>query len=104
MTIAPSDEWIRTDFNGILEQDMLCLAHKDVVTDQAGRPIALRAGLSVTAFDDDEDEHGRPDPLIASGIVEPSPAWAACRGSRWVLRVDAAGFRHLSDTQTGRAE
>ena len=100
MQPPPSDQWISADFNGILERDLLCLAHKDVVTDRAGRAVALRPGLNVTAFDEDTDDDGRPDALIASGVVEPAPDYAACRGSRWVLRIDGEGIRHESDVPT----
>ena len=82
------------DFNGLLEDGLLCLAHADTVTDQAGRAIPLRPGLALTAFEPDQDDDGRPADLVASGVVERSPAWARCRGSVWSLRIDAAGIRH----------
>lgn len=91
------DEWIRADFNGMLESGLLCLSHSDTVLDVGGREIALRAGMRVTAFDDDLDERGRPDRLFATGIVEVSPALAQCRGSRWSLRFDADGIRWESE-------
>ena len=56
----------------------------------------LRPGLTLTAFDYDADEHGRPDDIFARGVVEPSPEYARCTGSKWALRIDAAGIRHTS--------
>ena len=38
-----------------------------------------------------------PDDIFASGVVEPSPEYARCAGSKWALRIDAAGIRHASD-------
>jgi hypothetical protein len=61
--------------------------------------VTLRTGMVLTAFDEDADEHGNRDDLIASGIVEPSPPWLRCNGSRWTLRIDQHGVRHESDLQ-----
>jgi hypothetical protein len=30
-------------------------------------------------------------------VVERAPDWLACRGSKWVLRIDERGLRHESD-------
>jgi hypothetical protein len=53
----------------------------------------------LTAFDEDADEHGNRDDLIATGAVEVSPPWLQCRGSTWVLRIDENGVRHESETR-----
>ena len=93
----PQPSWVLADFNGLLEHRLLCLAHQDTVRDEAGQTIHLRPGLVFTAFDHDSDDGGRPDALFATGVVEPSPDFAQCRGSRWALRIDANGIRHESD-------
>jgi hypothetical protein len=72
---------LRADFNGLFGA-VLCLSHSDTCLDESGTAVQLRAGMRVTAFDLDEDEHGVRDDLIATGIVEPSPEWLQCRGSR----------------------
>ena len=87
---------IRADFNGLFG-DLLCLSHGDTAPDETGLPVLLRAGMLVTAFDEDADENGERDELFATGIVEPSPDWLSCTGSRWVLHIDANGVRHQSD-------
>ena len=51
----------------------------------------------VTAFDEDVDDEGKPDNLIAAGIVERPPKWLSCNGSRWVVRINRDGVRHESD-------
>jgi len=86
---------IWADFNGLFG-DLLCISHGDSAPDPAGQPVALHAGMQLTAFDHDSDENGKRDDLVASGIVEPSPAWLQCNGSRWVLRI-AGGVRHESE-------
>ena len=64
---------------------------------ESGVEIVLLPGLCLTAFDEDADEHGNRDDLVASGTVEPPPAWLHCRGSRWVLRIDENGVRSESE-------
>lgn len=89
--------WVLADFNGLLEPGLLCLAHRDTVTDRAGRAVTLRPGLHLTACEPDLDDDGSPALLVASGVVEPSPAYAHCTGSRWSLRIEASGIRHVPD-------
>jgi hypothetical protein len=86
---------LRADFNGLFG-NILCLSHEDTCLDEAGNAIVLRAGMNVTAFDEDSED-GKPDNLLASGTVEPSPDWLQCNGSKWVLVIDANGVRHESD-------
>jgi len=87
---------LQADFNGLFG-DLLCLSHGDSCPDEQGQAILLHAGMSVTAYDEDVDDHGEPDNLIATGTVEPSPEWLQCSGSRWVLRIDSRGVCHESD-------
>ena len=87
---------LRADFNGLFG-DLLCLSHGNTCQDEKGKDIELQAGMEVVAFDEDSNEHGEPDNLIARGTVERSPEWLQCRGSRWALRIDKHGVRHESD-------
>lgn len=87
---------LRGDFNGLFG-DLLCLSHTETCKDESGAEVVLRAGMIVTAFDVDEDDQGRQDDLLATGVVEASPDWLGCRGSRWSLRIDEHGVRHESD-------
>ena len=88
---------LRADFNGLFG-DLLCLSHGDTCRDEAGNQVALAAGMHVTAFEPDTDDDGRPADLIATGLVEPSPDWLQCNGSRWALRIDEHGVRHQPET------
>lgn len=89
---------LQADFNGLFG-DILCLSHEDFCLDEQGARVDLHAGMQVTAFDLDSDEQGRRDNLIASGVVEPSPDWLRCRGSKWALRIDEHGVRHESEIE-----
>jgi len=89
---------LHADFNGLFGE-LLCLSHRDTCTGENGAEIPLREGMTVTAFDEDTDEAGRRDDVLASGVVERSPDWLACKGSRWVLRIDSRGVHHQSDLE-----
>jgi hypothetical protein len=92
----PHSTRVRADFNGLFGE-LLCLSHKETCMGPDGREVVVREGMEVTAFDEDVDEQGKPDDLIAAGTVERPPEWLSCKGSRWVLRVDHNGVRHESD-------
>lgn len=100
------DWWTQTrvnaDFNGVFG-DLLCLSHSDTCADERGALIELRPGLVLTAYEDDQDERGRPDKLLATGVVEPSPDWLQCNASRWVLRLDERRVYHESDLLGGHS-
>jgi hypothetical protein len=85
---------LRADFNGLFGE-LLCLSHSDTCTDDAGNKVVLQAGMVVTAFEPDFHD-GQPADLVATGIVEPSPDWLQCNGSRWALRIDENGVRHVA--------
>jgi len=87
---------LRADFNGLFG-DILCLSHEDTCEDEFGNVVVLRAGMVVTAYDEDPNDAGERDDLLASGTVEPSPDWLQCKGSRWALRIDSKGVHHQSD-------
>ena len=90
---------LHADFNGLFGE-LLCLSHKDTGLDEHGVEVPLHAGMRVTAYEEDSDDAGRRDDLLASGIVERSPDWLACRGSKWVLRIDEHGVRNESDLKS----
>ncbi len=90
-------DWVHADFNGLFGP-VLCLAHEDTSVRADGTTLVLSAGLVLTAFEPDVED-GRPDPLVATGVVEPAPEWLSCAGSRWVLRLDARGVQHRSDRE-----
>ena len=70
---------IKADFNGLFG-DVLCLSHDHTCEDEFGNVVALRAGLVVTAYDQDSNDAGERDDLQASGTVEASPDWLKCKG------------------------
>ena len=89
---------VRADFNGLFGE-VLCLSHEDTCVDETGAVLYLREGLILTAYDEDADEQGKRDDLLARGIVEAAPDWLRCNGSKWVLRIDENGVNHESDVR-----
>jgi len=92
---------VRADFNGLFG-DILCLSHEDTCLDENGAVFHLRQGLTLSAYDEDADENGNRDDLMAQGVVEPAPAWLQSHGSKWVLRIDEDGVFHESDLRESR--
>ena len=76
---------------------MLCLSHGDMCKDEFKNDVILCEGMLVTAFDEDIDLDGNRDDLLAHGIVERSPEWLQCKGSKWVLRIDERGIHNESE-------
>ncbi|HET7585848.1 MAG TPA: hypothetical protein VFK13_13110 [Gemmatimonadaceae bacterium] len=60
---------VRAEFNGLFG-DLLCLSHSDTCKAEDGSTVRLEAGMELTAFAEDADEHGQRDDLLASGTVE----------------------------------
>lgn len=77
---------LQADFNGLFG-DLLCLSHHDTCQDEFGNTVPLRAGMVVTAYDEDTNDAGERDDLLASGTVQQSPDWLQCNGSRWALKI-----------------
>ena len=91
-----SNPKVRADFNGLFG-DILCLSHEDTCLDENGVVFRLSEGLTLTAYDEDADENGNRDDLLAHGKVESAPAWLQSHGSKWVLRIGEGGVKHESD-------
>lgn len=89
---------VHGDFNGLFG-DLLCLSHEDTCKDEFGNEVILEEGMILTAFDEDADENGNPNYLVASGIVKPATGWLKDHGSKWVLRIDANGVYHETEIE-----
>ena len=87
---------LQSDFNGLFGE-WLCLSHAETCLDANGEQVEVREGMTATVFDEDVDDDGNPDNLIATGTVQRPPDWLQCAGSRWALKIDGNGVRHESD-------
>jgi hypothetical protein len=96
---------VHGDFNGVWKDEkgeILCLSHSETCRGEHGDLVELSSGMTVTAFDHDLDENGNRDDLLASGVVEASPDWLQCKGSKWILRIDENGIYHESEMSDKR--
>jgi hypothetical protein len=80
---------MKTDDSG-----RLLLATVGTREDLSRYGIELRNGSRLNFWADDEDENGKPDPLVFSGVFRYSEDDA-----NWVAELDGEGFAHLSDRQ-----
>lgn len=85
------------DFNEMLEPDLVLLSSKNTKNNSDGKLVNLIAGLQITIYENDVDEYGHPDKLVATGVVEAnhSTGWSA--HARWCCRIDDSGIRHESE-------
>jgi hypothetical protein len=89
---------IPVDFNEMVEPDLVLLSRTGVRTDSTGASVTLRAGDQVFIYSDDNDDQGRPDPLIAMGWVEVDrheQGWS--KHVPWRCRFSDEGVRPLSE-------
>jgi hypothetical protein len=85
------------DFNEMLEPNLVLLSATDAKTASNGTVVLLSDGLKVSVYMDDTNEHGHPDNLVATGVVEvnQSTGWGA--HVKWCCRIDTNGIRHQSE-------
>lgn len=91
--------FVHGDINGVFG-DILCLSHSDDCRGENGESIAMHEGMEVVAFEEDSDDVGAPCFLVVEGVVERSPDWLRCKGSKWALRMNERGARHVYDLHT----
>ena len=90
---------VRVDFNEMLERDLVLLSKSDTTVDSVGGQVFLREGVRVLVFQEDWDESGRPDNLIAEGVVERHPGTGFGVVAKWCCRIDSNGIRHESEVR-----
>ncbi|MBR1125619.1 hypothetical protein JQ628_29135 [Bradyrhizobium lablabi] len=91
------------DFNELIERDLVALSMSDEKTCSTGEKILLQDGLAIEIYsNDDLDDSGEPDTLIASGVVERNSARGWAEAIRWCCRIDELGIRHESDLRNSK--
>lgn len=88
---------VYADFQNLDDSNRLRLTCAGTRRDLERQNIALREGLTLTFYTDDADDQGRPDVLLAEGVVH-YDAEANC----WVAAVNWDAIRHASDEVAGR--
>jgi hypothetical protein len=88
---------VYADFQNLDDFNRLRLTCAGTRDDLARQNIQLHEGLVLTFYTDDADEAGRPDELLADGVVRRNTA-EQC----WVAEVDWNALRHASDDRPGQ--
>lgn len=91
---------IRVDFNEMVEDNLVLLSTEDKALDSAGNSVELAEGREVNVYEEDSDDRGNPDFLVATGLVERNRAQDWSSHVRWCCRINADGVRHLSEIRT----
>jgi hypothetical protein len=90
---------VYADFHNADTRGRVRLNCVGTIEDLARQGIALRDGMALTLYADDLDAQGRPDELLADGIVSFSEE-EHC----WVAAVDWSAIRHASREQSVPAD
>jgi len=88
---------IYVDFNEMVSHDVVALSQTDVRKDVSGRDVHLREGLPISIYMDDIDENGKPDNLVAEGVVVPREKDWRFSVVKWFCKIGPNGIRHESD-------
>jgi hypothetical protein len=88
---------IHIDFNDLLAPDLVLLSKGDVCEAADGQIVSLVEGMSVTVWEEDFDERGKRDDLIAQGIVIRNTSTGWSQHVKWCCQIDGNGIRHRSD-------
>jgi len=85
---------VYADFHNLDDFNRLRLTCAGTTADLTREGIQLREGLVLTFYMDDADDQGRPDELLAEGVVEFNETERI-----WVAQVDWSAVRHASEDQ-----
>jgi hypothetical protein len=85
---------VYADFNNLDDYNRLRLTCAGTIADLSRQGIELREGLTLTFYMDDADDEGKPDELLAEGVVHYHAEEKA-----WVATVDWSAVRHASDAK-----
>jgi hypothetical protein len=85
------------DFNELMEFDVVLFSRTDTKKDAHGNDVQLSEGLLVAIYSDDIGDDGKPDNLVAEGVVIPNKYTGSFPHVKWCCRISHPGIRHQSD-------
>ena len=93
----PRVHLFNVDFNEMVAADIILFSQNDTRADTQGNLVTLFEGLNVSLTEEDIDENGEPDPLIATGVLElnNNEGWGSY--VKWCCRIGPSGIVHQSD-------
>jgi hypothetical protein len=78
------------DFNRTLPSDRFRLDHPALLSELASHQVELSEGLRLNLWDEDADDSGQRDDLVATGTV----TWSRSDDT-WIIEIDA--WAHVSE-------
>ena len=89
----------QVDFNELLEPDLIALSQDETKLNYDGEECRLFEGMEIVVFTDDNlDERGEIEFIVASGAVEKhnfaNSPWDRVK---WWCRIDQNGIRYTSN-------
>jgi hypothetical protein len=85
------------DFNQMIKPNIVLLSKEDYKPDIKNELVYFKEGMRVTVIDEDLDENGNIDNLVATGIVEINTTKGWGERIKWCCRIDSNGIRHQSE-------
>jgi hypothetical protein len=85
------------DFNELMEIDVVLLSQTDIKKDVGGKDIQLLEGLPIAIYSDDTGDDGKPDNLVAEGVVIRNKYTGYYPHVKWCCQISSPGIRHQSD-------
>lgn len=85
------------DFNELMEFNVALLSQTDIKKDINGNAVRLMEGLSIAIISDDIGADGKPDNLVADGVVIPNKYTGSFPHVKWCCLISPEGIRHQSD-------
>jgi hypothetical protein len=83
---------VYADFQNLDDENRLRLTCAGTRRDLERQGIELREGMALTLYSDDANDRGKPDELLAEGVVHYDDA-EKC----WVAAIDWNAIRHASE-------
>jgi hypothetical protein len=88
------------DFNELVAADLVLLSQKDEREDSDGNFVTLVEGMRVKVWDQDFNNDGGRDDLIATGVVVLNTEGGWSQHVKWCCRIDAPGIRNASEIES----
>jgi hypothetical protein len=88
---------ILVDFNEMLEPNLVLLSKEDTKRDSRNNIIPLYEGLLIYVYDENTDNNGNRDNLIAEGVVERNNTSSWGKNAKWCCRINEKGIQRESE-------
>lgn len=92
-----TDHIFRADFNEMIDCEIIMFSQSDQKRNIHSTVITITEGMSVLLMEEDFDQSGNPDNVIAAGTVTRNYNSDFSAHVKWCCKINADGIRHESD-------